>query len=127
MNFVPATLLNATSTLANVRLPDGSTIEVAADASALPAGAALTLGVRPEHVMANAQPLDNSVRSRVQLAEHLGDTTYLHVQLAGAADALTVRTDPDNPLASGDTAHLGLPARRCFLFDDQGHTLPQVA
>jgi multiple sugar transport system ATP-binding protein len=35
-----------------------------------------------------------------------------------------VRTDPENPLNTGDTAWLTLPPQRCFLFDEQGLTLP---
>jgi len=99
-------------------------VQVAADVRALPPGSAVTLGVRPEHAQAHAHPVEGGVRGHVQLAEHLGDTTYLHVQVAGADGPLVVRTDPDNPLDTGDTAHLAFPPARCFLFDAQGRTLP---
>ena len=46
--------------------------------------------------------------------------------LTGATESLTVRTDPENPLDTGDTAWLGLPPKRCFLFNQQGKTLPQA-
>ncbi|MBX3607517.1 MAG: sn-glycerol-3-phosphate ABC transporter ATP-binding protein UgpC [Piscinibacter sp.] len=126
MNFLAATLVSATPGLASVRLRDGTVVQVAADASALPAGAELTLGVRPEHLGAHAAAVDNAVQAHVQLAEHLGDTIYLHAVPAGAETALTVRTEPDNPLDTGDTAWLSLPPRRCFLFDAAGKTLPPV-
>jgi multiple sugar transport system ATP-binding protein len=101
-------------------------VQVAVDATTVPAGEAVTLGIRPEHVRATAQAGENAVKSHVQLAEHLGDTTYLHVMLTGGTESLTVRTDPENPLDTGDTAWLGLPPKRCFLFNQQGKTLPQA-
>ena len=126
MNFIAGTLASATPMLATVKLHDGSVVQVAVDATTVPAGEPVTLGIRPEHVHATAQPGENSVKSHVQLAEHLGDTTYLHVMLTGGTESLTVRTDPENPLDTGDTAWLGLPPKRCFLFNQQGKTLPQA-
>ena len=46
--------------------------------------------------------------------------------LTGGTESLTVRTDPENPLDTGDTAWLGLAPKRCFLFSQQGKTLAQV-
>jgi multiple sugar transport system ATP-binding protein len=123
MNFIEGQLA-ASGTPTLVKLSEGSTIAVAAHAGALPVGAKVTVGIRPEHVIAKAQPSEGSVRGHVQLAEHLGDTTYLHVLLGGATDTLVVRTEPDNPLNTGDTAHLVFPPARCFLFDDEGQTQP---
>ena len=128
MNFIAGELVSATPTLATVKLHVGTVVQVAADATSLPVGAKLTLGARPEHIEASKEPpaADNAVKSHVQLAEHLGDTTYLHLMLTGATESLTVRTDPENPLDTGDTAWLGLPPKRCFLFNQQGKTLPQA-
>ena len=127
MNFIDAELVSATPTLASLKLHDGTLIQVAADATSLSAGARVSLGVRPEHVRASREPLDNAVKGHVQLAEHLGDTIYLHVILTAATDTFTVRTEPDNPLDTGDMAELSLPPKRCFLFNDKGMTLPQAA
>ncbi|CAG1015894.1 sulfate transport system ATP-binding protein [Burkholderiaceae bacterium] len=123
MNFIEGQLVTAQDGQAQVKLAEGSTIAVAADASALKAGTQVTVGARPEHVLARAQPGEGTVRAHVQLAEHLGDTTYLHVLLKGAAESMVVRTEPDNPLNTGDTAHLAFPPARSFLFDAQGQTL----
>jgi len=125
MNFVEGQLA-ASGTPTLVKLAEGSTIAVAANAAAVPVGAKVTVGIRPEHVQARPQSSEGSVRGHVQLAEHLGDTTYLHVLLAGSAEALVVRTEPDNPLNTGDTAHLSFPPVRCFLFDEQGQTQPSA-
>ena len=126
MNFIAGTLASADSAQATVQLEEGATIQVAADATSLAAGAKLTLGIRPEHVQAGAAPSFNAVKAHVQLAEHLGDTVYLYLLVSGATENLTVRTEPENPLDTGDMAYLALPPKRCYLFTEQGQTLPQV-
>jgi multiple sugar transport system ATP-binding protein len=126
MNFLPAELVSASSAEAVVRTPDGTPIRVAADATTLATGAKLTLGARPEHIPATAEPQDNAVRSLVHFAEHLGDTVYLHATPAGATETMTIRAEADNPLDANDVAWLGLPPRRCYLFDEQGKTLPRA-
>ena len=127
MNFIEGELVTATATEATVRLHDDLPRPVSVDASGVAAGTKITLGIRPEHVIASPNPSLNAVKCQVQLAEHLGDTTYLHILLTGGTDTLTVRTEPENPLDTGDMAYLTLPPKRCFLFDDKGKTLPRVA
>ena len=129
MNFIAGELVSATTTLATVKLHEGTVVQVAADATSLPVGAKVTLGARPEHIEASKEPpaADNAVKGHVQLAEHLGDTIFLHATLAGATEAMTVRTDPDNPVDTGDMAWLMLPPKRCFLFDERGRTLSRAA
>ena len=127
MNFIGGMLTGTNTRLAHIALDDGSAVTVAADTASIPAGARVTVGLRPEHVEASREVhevRDGAMRAHVQLAEHLGDTTYLHVTLTGATEAMTVRTAPDNPLKTGDTAYLSFPPQRGFLFDDQGRTLP---
>jgi multiple sugar transport system ATP-binding protein len=121
MNFLDATLEDAR----HVRLKDGTRLAVASqDPAARAGGAAVTLGIRPEHVLAGTRESDDAVKAFVQLAEHLGDSTYLHVSVGDAQQPLTIRADPANPLNTGDRAWLQLPPDRCFLFDEQGRTLP---
>jgi multiple sugar transport system ATP-binding protein len=123
MNFIDGTLEDAR----HVRLKDGTRLAVASEDPAARAGAlgtAVTLGIRPEHVLADTRHADDAVKAFVQLAEHLGDSTYLHVTVGDSQQPLTIRADPANPLNTGDTAWLHLPPPRCFLFDEQGRTLP---
>ncbi|MGY0197034.1 ABC transporter ATP-binding protein [Leptothrix sp. BB-4] len=123
MNFMPATLVSSDAGLARVSLADGTGIDVQADAAGLSPGTPLTLGVRPEHVVAVAEPAGNTLQGQVQAAEHLGDTTYLYLQTPGRDTSFVARTDPDNPLAVGELANLVLPPQRCYLFDAEGRTL----
>ncbi|MDE1929058.1 MAG: ATP-binding cassette domain-containing protein, partial [Burkholderiales bacterium] len=52
MNFMPGTLVTATPDRATVRLAGGETLHAAVDARRLAPGAPVTLGVRPEHLLA---------------------------------------------------------------------------
>ncbi|WKB52963.1 ABC transporter ATP-binding protein [Eleftheria terrae] len=126
MNFIPATLVAATAETAEVRLADGASVQVAVDARRLAPGAKVTLGARPEHIDAGSAQPGKELRGQVQLAEHLGDATYLYVEVAGAQAPVVVRADAANPLTTGDTARLGLAPQRCFLFDEQGVALPRA-
>jgi multiple sugar transport system ATP-binding protein len=125
MNFISATLESAAATEALLRLADGCQLRAAVDATTLPAGTPVTLGVRPEHIDAQTAAPGNELRGTVQAAEHLGDATYLYVDVAGALAPVVVRASPDNPLVIGDTAHLGLPIQRCHVFDADGRALPR--
>jgi len=126
MNFVPCTLVSAEAEVATVRLADGTVIEVQADARGLATEASMTLGIRPEHVVASRSTREGAIAGRVQVAEHLGDTTFLYIDTLGIREPLTVKSPPENPLQAGEEAHLGFPANRCFLFDPEGRTLAQT-
>jgi len=127
MNFLDCTLVSAEADAAMVRLSDGTELRVFADARKVEAGASMTLGIRPEDILAGQLPVEGAVRGQVQVAEHLGDITFLYVQVAGASENLTVKANPDNPLGTGDSALLQFPPHRCFLFDPQGQTLPATS
>jgi multiple sugar transport system ATP-binding protein len=125
MNFLPCELQAATEGRARVLLGTGTTVTVAAVGGPA-AGAALTLGVRPEHVDARADQAPGALPGRVQVAERLGDVTFLHVEADGSPEPITVKTRPDNPLRAGDQAWLALPPESCYLFGPDGRTLPQA-
>ena len=127
MNFLNAVLMSATPQQAVVKLADGATLQVQADASAATAGDKVTLGFRPEHVGATAEPQGQGFAGQVRVAEHLGDSTFLYVAVPGADTDLVIRADADNPLQVGATAHLGVPAARCYLFDAAGRAFTRTA
>ena len=127
MNFLPGELVSATPGEALVRMADGTPIRVASDATSLTPGARLTLGARPENIHATPDQADNAIRAHVQLAEHLGDTVFLHATPTGGTENMTIRAEAETRLDTGDMAWLGLPPNRCFLFTEQGRTLPRAA
>ncbi len=126
MNFLPCTLVSAAVGGANVRLADGTLLPACVDARGLAEGSALTLGIRPERLVASRTPTEGTAKSTVRVAEHLGDTVFLYVASPGSQDQLTVKTRPEDPLAMGDEVHLGFPAHHCLLFGPEDRTLPRL-
>ncbi|GLH73280.1 sugar ABC transporter ATP-binding protein [Geothrix limicola] len=127
MNFLPCTLVSATERLATVRLKDGTPVTVSADARGLGDGAALTLGIRPEHLLAGSEAGEGRARTAVRVAEHLGDTVFLYVESPGSPESLTVKALPENRLGMGDPAHLSFPPEHGYLFGPDDRTLPRTS
>ena len=127
MNFIDCKLVSADITGAHVSLPDGTIIKVDADARALAAGDAMTLGIRSEHLMAGSAPGENTVAAKVKVAEHLGDRTFFYMEIAGCRENLTVSAAPTNPLVTGSDAFLCFLPHHCYLFDGTGRTLPVLS
>jgi multiple sugar transport system ATP-binding protein len=126
MNFLPCELVSKGEGTARVRLASGSELDVKADAATVEVGSPLTLGIRPERLMASPEPGTGTVPGQVLVAEHLGDVVYLYVQTPACPETLTIKADPANPLAAGHPAHLGFPAHHCLLFGPGGKTLPRT-
>lgn len=82
----------------------------------------LVLGVRPEHL--SLVPVGQGLAARVDLLEHLGDSTIVHATLVGSDNPVAVRVNADvPPLCAGDTVGL-LPApQRALLFQPDGRAL----
>jgi multiple sugar transport system ATP-binding protein len=99
-----------------VRLSGGGDV-----ALAHPAAGAATLGIRPEHLKL-APPGEGAVEGRVELAEHLGADSFLHVD-AGPLGILIVRAPPGALHRAGATVGLAFPPERCHLFDAAGNAL----
>ncbi|MCB1824021.1 MAG: sn-glycerol-3-phosphate ABC transporter ATP-binding protein UgpC [Candidatus Competibacteraceae bacterium] len=120
MNFLPGRLTRIEPTSVTITLPDGSTARALVDASAAQPGDVVTLGIRPEHVMLDASA-DNTVRAEVVHVEHLGESSLLHAQMRGIENHVVVRQEGDTAATMGDRLTLGLAARHCHLFDQNGH------
>jgi multiple sugar transport system ATP-binding protein len=81
---------------------------------ALADGAALTVGIRPEHIVLGAGP----IRGTVDLIEPTGLGTIVHLTLAGTA--IKAFSLERHPLSIGGEVQLDLPLARLHLFDDAG-------
>jgi ABC-type sugar transport system ATPase subunit len=77
----------------------------------LPAGRALEVGVRPEHVTLTGEGAEGVVT----LVEHVGDGALVHVLAAGAE--IVARVGGDRRPAAGDAVRVGAPHGRVHLFD----------
>ena len=91
------------------------------DALAPPA-AAQRAGLRPEHL--RVAPADSGVPAQVVLAEHLGDSSILHLKVDGVAELLNAKIGAENaPVEAGQAVGLVLDGKRTLGFDSAGKLL----
>jgi multiple sugar transport system ATP-binding protein len=83
------------------------------------ASAANQLGLRPEHLQLSAG--GDGVPLRLVLAEHLGDTVVLHLQLDGVDSLLHAKVAPPSVLPEpGSIVHVKTVSGHALAFDAQG-------
>ncbi|GAA5784158.1 ABC transporter ATP-binding protein [Chitiniphilus shinanonensis] len=121
MNLLPCTLDQSSPHGARVNLV-GHHVATRRDAAGQAPGAALTLGIRPEHLSVVAGPQPGAIAARVDLVEHLGDVLLGYVEIDGIDQIVTVKLQHELPL--GATVYLLCDANACHLFDADGHALP---
>ena len=109
MNFLKGTLESP----AMVRLEDGRELACNAAHAALPRGAKVVAGTRPERAV--VRPAGEGLPMKIELIEELGVGRLLHGQLAGSP--VTVAIAPDQQLAATETIGVTIPAEAVHLFD----------
>jgi multiple sugar transport system ATP-binding protein len=129
MNLLPATLVAATSGYADVRLEAGGLLRSFTDAQALTPQAAVTVGIRPEHLTLAAMGLP----ARVNVIERLGSHTLLHLTLhpdsaAPLGCVMEQAGEPaagtNHPVMTKEWVRVTADAGSVHLFDQTGHALP---
>ena len=122
MNFLPATVTGTETGHARVSLQDfpGTEISVATT-KPCEVGASVTVGIRPEHFVAEGTaPV--RLKTDVQVVEQLGGASCIYVT-SEAGSQLTVQLPGHAPVKAGETYPLGLDPAACFLFDAGGERL----
>ena len=103
MNFLPATAEGGEVVLENgARLPGGT------------GAGAVTLGLRPEHLVADEA---GPVRVRVALSEKLGANTLIHGVLEGTERDMVVSLDGIRDIGEGTALGFSIPPGAMHLFD----------
>jgi multiple sugar transport system ATP-binding protein len=82
---------------------------------------AVTLGIRPEHLVLSQS--GGSWRGRVELSEHLGSDTFLRVEVPGIG-ALTARTTGEFSAERGASIFLTPDESKLHRFDANGKAMP---
>ncbi|WP_299131670.1 sn-glycerol-3-phosphate ABC transporter ATP-binding protein UgpC [uncultured Amaricoccus sp.] len=91
-----------------------------AEGAAAP-GAAVTIGIRPEHFDRDATP-DAAIEIAVEFVEHLGGTSFVHGNLPDGARVIVERRDAGD-LRSGMSIRAGFRNRDVRAFDAEGRRL----
>jgi multiple sugar transport system ATP-binding protein len=84
------------------------------------AGQDVLVGIRPEHIQvveyAESVSEGNTVSMPVDLVEHLGAETLLHLR-GPEGDVIVARVDPRTRLSAGDVAQLAVNTNQLHVFD----------
>jgi multiple sugar transport system ATP-binding protein len=86
-------------------------------------GAAMTLGIRPEHIVL-AEKDQGGLAITVDLVERLGGESYLYGSAPGLPQ-ITLRLDGQTTYQRGDSVSLRFPPQHLHLFDETGQVLRQ--
>jgi multiple sugar transport system ATP-binding protein len=118
MSMVPAQVAPGTAGRVSVVLGDGSTVETTVDGAALPPGASLMLGVRPENVAVVGE-LVGAIHATIELVERLGERSLVYARLGGGP-AITAQDDGNSRVQIGDRIGLKIDGSAAHLFDGDG-------
>jgi lactose/L-arabinose transport system ATP-binding protein len=113
MNF-----LKGTAEAGGIRLADFPG-QVIPSPVALANGAAVTVGIRPEHFHAKGSA---SLDVTVEIIEHLGGETYAYAR-DGGTELITIATDNNRTLAAGDRYAARFDPATLLIFDEAGRRL----
>jgi multiple sugar transport system ATP-binding protein len=94
--------------------------------SARAGAGAQRIGLRPEHLQ--VVPVGQGIPAAVVLAEHLGDSSVLHLRVEGVTDLLSAKVSAEHSrIVSGQSIGLLPDAAWALGFDGQGRLLPRSA
>ena len=79
----------------------------------------VTLGLRPEHLV---RAEDGALRGSVQVFEHLGGESFVHVELEDG-QSVVAKLDGETAFRNGDPIALGIAPARCHVFDRDGRSV----
>ena len=89
-------------------------------ASGLKAGAAVTLGIRPEHI--DVADGSGMITATVDLVEHLGGDTFIYASAPGLPQ-ITLRQDGQSPFHRGNAIAIRFTTDHLHIFDETGAAL----
>ncbi|OWW04629.1 sugar ABC transporter ATP-binding protein [Rhizobium sp. R72] len=122
MNFLKAEIIERDGSSATVALAGDRNVRLSMPISGpIVLGAEVTLGIRPEHfVDAGRGQADLTVT--IDVAEHLGNTSYIYATTAGG-EPLIIERPESRAAGNRDTLSVGLSVSHIFLFDSHGKRL----
>jgi ABC-type sugar transport system ATPase subunit len=123
MNFLNAKIHHSAPENTQIMLESGRVIQASIDSSSLNKGDIVKLGLRPEHIALHCE--NNTVEGTVTLIEHLGELSYLYVDI-GQEGEMVLKVDGDNQHQAGDKITFGIQPNHLYLFDHQGKALTRV-
>jgi len=122
MNFLDATIIGSGADSVALALDSDLAVRLTLPIKErVNEGARVSLGIRPEH-FADAGGGDADLTVHVDVAEHLGNTSYVYARTEGG-EQLVIERPESRDVGNRDRLTVGLSARRAFLFDSKGERL----
>ncbi|MCZ7495120.1 sn-glycerol-3-phosphate ABC transporter ATP-binding protein UgpC [Agrobacterium rhizogenes] len=122
MNFLDATVVGSGADSVTLALDSDPAVRLTLPIKErVNEGARVALGIRPEH-FADAGAGDADLTVDVDVAEHLGNTSYVYARTEGD-EQLIIERPESRDVGNRDRLTVGLSARRAFLFDSKGERL----
>jgi lactose/L-arabinose transport system ATP-binding protein len=119
MNFLAAESLGTEAGLARFRLTNQGGTEIRLPVSSPPAaGEGAVIGIRPEHLLP-AGAGDADIPLTLDVAEHLGSTSYLYANTR-AGEPVVVEAAASDAAQAGSRITVSIPAAKALVFDEQG-------
>jgi ABC-type sugar transport system ATPase subunit len=119
MNFIASTVEAADGSGVKVALPGGGSVIAKVDGTGVKAGDQVTLGIRPEHMVAGSTNGHGRIDGVVEVIEQLGESHFIYARLADTS-LVTLRASGDSDLAVGAKLTIGIPGDLCHLFKADG-------
>ncbi len=124
MNLLPVKIARADTTGAEVILANGEPCDVAVRVPVADVGAVATLGVRPEHLVADAA---GAFGGRVELFERLGPLSFAHLGEAGALGGFVAQLPNDRHITLDEAIAFSVAPYDAQLFAEGGEAYPRLS
>ncbi|WP_062261473.1 ABC transporter ATP-binding protein [Endozoicomonas arenosclerae] len=124
MNFFRGEIVATGSETTQVKLETGEMIQTYNDTSYAAIGDKVTLGIRPQDVLTNAE--ENNVTGTINALERLGTETFVYLNHPAIVEAFTVRIEDHRRREEGESFKVGLPAESCHLFGANGQAFQRT-
>ncbi|MBB4860719.1 ABC-type sugar transport system ATPase subunit [Novosphingobium chloroacetimidivorans] len=124
MNLIPAVLDAVDERGVTLRLPGDTTLSAHVRAAADRVGQTVTVGLRPEHLVAHEQ---GPIGGEVELFERLGPLSFAHLGARGGIGTVVAQLPGDRLVTLGETLRFSMPPRHVHVFDERGQALPRLS
>ncbi|MBB4858691.1 ABC-type sugar transport system ATPase subunit [Novosphingobium chloroacetimidivorans] len=124
MNLIPAIIDAADEQGVTLRLPEDKTLRAHVRAAADRVGEPVTVGLRPEHLVADAE---GPLGGEVELFERLGPLSFAHLGARGGIGTVVAQLPGDRQVTLGETLRFSLPPSQVHVFDAQGQALARLS
>lgn len=126
INLLAGTLVGGPGDRLTVELDSGETLAIAARACGLETGAAITLGIRPEHAHLHPGEASVALDLAIEAIEELGHSTFVYGR-HGEAQEFRVKLDGHHDLQSLERLKIHVNPKDIKIFDSAGNAVPARA